>query len=206
MPDDVDAHGLPLWPSAERNKEPIADVLRRVLPAQGRLLEIASGSGQHAVHFASALPGYSIQPSDCDPENLAILRRRIALLNDPRVLPPLELDVTREPPELDVTVVYCANMVHIAPWAASVGLFRVAARVLDPSGALVTYGPYSFHGEHTAESNARFDESLKARNSEWGVRDVDELLAIARDRGFELSESCPMPANNQLLVWRRGQR
>src|SRR5690242_2280001 len=107
MPDDVDAHGLPLWPSAERNKEPIADVLRRVLPAQGRLLEIASGSGQHAVHFASALPGYSIQPSDCDPENLAILRRRIALLNDPRVLPPLELDVTREPPELDVTVVYC---------------------------------------------------------------------------------------------------
>jgi len=203
MPDDVDAHGLPLWPSAERNKEPIADVLRRVLPAQGRLLEIASGSGQHAVHFASALPGYSIQPSDCDPENLAILRRRIALLNDPRVLPPLELDVTREPPELDVTVVYCANMVHIAPWAASVGLFRVAARVLDPSGALVTYGPYSFHGEHTAESNARFDRSLQDRNPEWGVRDVDALAAVAGEHGFVLGETHAMPANNFVLVWQR---
>ena len=203
MPDDVDAHGLPLWPSAERNKEPIADVLRRVLPAQGRLLEIASGSGQHAVHFAGILPGYSIQPSDCDPENLATLRRRVALLNDPRVLTPLELDVTREPPELDATVVYCANMVHIAPWAASVGLFRVAARVLDPSGLLLTYGPYSFHGEHTAESNARFDRSLKDRNPEWGVRDVDALAAVAREHGFVLGETHAMPANNFVLVWKR---
>lgn len=202
--DPTDEHGLPLWPAAERNKQPIADVLRRVLPERGVLLELASGTGQHAVHFASALPRYTIQPSDRDPQNLATLRRRVELLGNPRLLPPLELDVTRAPPELACTAVFCANMVHIAPWAASVGLFRVAASVLEAGGLLVTYGPYSFHGEHTAESNARFDRSLKDRDPEWGVRDVDALEAVAREHGLVLGEQHAMPANNFALVWKRG--
>lgn len=201
--DATDEHGLPLWPAAERNKQPIADILQRVLPARGRLLEIASGTGQHALHFASALPGYAIVPSDCDPENLATLRRRVALAQNPRLLPPLELDVTGTLPDVDCTAVFCANMVHIAPWAASSGLFRVAAHLLAAGGLLVTYGPYSFHGEHTAESNARFDRSLKDRNPEWGVRDVDALEAVAREHGLLLGETHAMPANNFVLVWKR---
>jgi SAM-dependent methyltransferase len=201
--DPTDEHGLPLWPAAERNKQPIAEALRAVLPERGLLLEVASGTGQHAVHFAATLPGWTIQPSDRDAENLETLRRRVALLAEPRVLPPLELDVTRDAPELACTAVFCANMVHIAPWSACVGLFQVASRVLAPGGLLVTYGPYSVHGEHTAESNARFDQSLKARNPEWGVRDLDALEAVARERAFALVERREMPANNLLLVWRR---
>jgi hypothetical protein len=203
MADPTDEHGLPLWPAAERNKAPIAEVLQKVLPERGRLLEIASGSGQHALHFASALPGWTIQPSECDSENLETLRRRVALAANPQLLQPIELDVTGETPVLEPTAIYCANMVHIAPWAACIGLFRVASQLLPAGGLLVTYGPYSVHGEHTAESNARFDESLRERNPEWGVRDVDALEEVAREYGFALAETHPMPANNLVLVWRR---
>ncbi len=197
-----DEHGLPVWPAAERNREPILEVLKRVLPDRGLLLEIASGTGQHAVHFVAGLGGWTIQPSDCDPEHLETLRRRVALAQNARLLTPIVLDVTHEPPRLAPTAIYCANMVHIAPWAACVGLFTLADKLLGAGGLLITYGPYSRHGEHTADSNARFDESLRARNPEWGVRDVDALSAVAREHGFELSETYPMPANNLLLVWR----
>jgi hypothetical protein len=203
MPDHTDENGLPLWPSAERNKAPIADVLRSVLPERGRLLEIASGTGQHALHFTTALPGWTIQPSECDPELLETLRRRVTLAKIPRLLPPIELDVTAEPPALEPTAIYCANMVHIAPWAACIGLFRVASRLLPSGGLLVTYGPYAVHGEHTAESNARFDESLRERNADWGVRDVDTLEQVAQEHGLALVQTHPMPANNLTLVWRR---
>jgi SAM-dependent methyltransferase len=202
--DPTDEHGLPLWPAAERNKAPIAEVLERELPEHGVLLEIASGTGQHAAHFSSVLPGWTIQPSDADAENLATLRRRVELSANPRLLAPLELDVTREPPSLAVTAIYCANMVHIAPWSASLGLFALAERLLAPGGLLVTYGPYSVHGAHTAESNARFDASLRERNPEWGVRDIDALENIARARGMALVRTHAMPANNLLLVWQRG--
>jgi hypothetical protein len=201
--DSTDEHGLPIWPAAERNKQPIADKLRSILPPQGVLLEIASGTGQHAVHFAAELPGWTIQPSDCDPEHLETLRRRVALRSDPRLLAPVELDVTAEPPAVEPTAIYSANMIHIAPWDACLGLFDVARRLLPPGGPLVTYGPYAVHGAHTAESNARFDESLRARNAAWGVRDVDAVQEVARARGFELAETHAMPANNLLLVWRR---
>ena len=203
MSDHADEHGLPLWPSAERNKAPIAEVLKRVLPEQGSLLEVSSGTGQHALHFTTALPGWTIQPSECDPELLETLRRRVELAKNARLLPPIALDVTGEAPALEPTAIYCANMVHIAPWAACVGLFRVASRLLPAGGLLVTYGPYSLHGEHTAESNARFDESLRERNAQWGVRDVDAIEQVAREHGFALVETHQMPANNLLLVWRR---
>lgn len=199
----MDEHGLPVWPAAERNKAPIAEVLRKALPAQGLLLEVASGTGQHAVHLVTELPGWTIQPSECDLELLETLQRRVALVANPRLLPPIELDVTLEAPVLEPTAIYCANMVHIAPWTACVGLFSVASRLLPNGGLLVTYGPYLIHGEHTAESNDRFDQSLRERNPEWGVRDVDALEEVARDRGLELVETHPMPANNLSLVWRR---
>jgi len=203
MTDPTDEHGLPLWPAPERNKQPIADVLLRVLPERGLLLEIASGTGQHAVHFASALPNWTIQPSDCDAEHLATLQRRVAVAENPRLLSPVELDVTARAPELEPTAIYCANMLHIAPWSACLGLFDVASRLLRTGGLLVTYGPYSVHGEHTAESNARFDQSLRERNAAWGVRDVDAIADAARERGLVLVATHDMPANNLLLVWRR---
>ncbi|HEX6764115.1 MAG TPA: DUF938 domain-containing protein [Polyangiaceae bacterium] len=203
MSDTIDEHGLAIWPAAERNKQPIAEVLRRVLPEQGLLLEIASGTGQHAVHFVGALPGWSIQPSECDSELLETLRQRVALVGNPRLLSPIELDVTGPAPALEPTAIYCANMVHIAPWSACVGLFGIASRLLRDDGLLVTYGPYSVHGEHTAESNARFDQSLRERNADWGVRDVDALEQVAQDLGFALVQTHSMPANNLLLVWRR---
>jgi hypothetical protein len=201
--DSLDEHGLPLWPAAERNKEPILEVLRRVLPERGTLLEVASGTGQHALHFLRGLPGWTIQPSDFDPEHLETLRRRVALANDPRLLSPLELDVTKDTPALQPTAIYCANMVHIAPWSACVGLFRIADQLFGDEGRLLIYGPYSIHGKHIAESNARFDQSLRERNVEWGVRDVDALEEVAREYRLLVAESYPMPANNLLLVWRR---
>jgi hypothetical protein len=194
---------LPLWPAAERNKQPISETLRAVLPEEGLLLEIASGTGQHAVHFAGGLPGWTIQPSERDPELLDVLRRRVAFAANPRLLPPIELDVTTGIPAVEPTAIYCANMVHIAPWSVCVALFGVASRLLPGSGVLATYGPYSVHGEHTAESNARFDESLRERNAEWGVRDVDALESLGRNTGLDLAETHSMPANNLLLVWRR---
>jgi len=201
--DAEDEHGLPLWPAAERNKEPIAALLRSILPERGLLLEIASGTGQHAVHFANTLAGWTIQPSDCDPQHLATLARRVELAGVSRLLPPLALDVTREAPPLRPSAIYSANMVHIAPWSACVGLFQLAAGLLGTGLPLLTYGPYAVHGEHTAESNARFDRSLKDRNPEWGVRDVAALEEVACERGFELSATHAMPANNLLLVWTR---
>lgn len=210
MPEDAtDEHGLPQWPAPERNKQPIADVLRRVLPERGLLLEVASGTGQHAVHFADALPSWTIQPSDCSPEHLATLRRRVELSGNPRLLTPIALDVTAlplpafEPRALEPSAVFCANMVHIAPWAASVGLFALAGRLLHAHGLLVTYGPYSVHGKHTAESNERFDRSLRERNPAWGVRDVDALAEVAAERGLTLEATHSLPANNLALVWRR---
>jgi len=204
MADDAtDEHGLPLWPAPERNKRPIADVLRQVLPERGVLLEIAAGTGQHAVHFVSTLPGWTIQPSDADPEHFATLARRVALHGDARLLPPVLLDVTAAPPALEPTAIFCANMIHIAPFSACVGLFSTAASLLRRGQPLVTYGPYSVHGAHTAESNERFDRSLRERNREWGVRDVDAVAAVARQHGFAFEATHAMPANNLLLVWRR---
>lgn len=201
--DMVDEHGIPIWPAAERNKQPILEVLLRVLPEQGLLLEVASGTGQHALHFASGLAGWTIQPSDCDAEHIETLRRRVAVGRSPRLLPPVELDTTRVAPALRPSAIYCANMVHIAPWAACVGLFRLANELLGEDGLLLTYGPYSLHGAHTADSNDKFDQSLRQRNAEWGVRDVDALEAVAQEHRLALVETVPMPANNLLLVWRR---
>ncbi|MFO7181569.1 MAG: DUF938 domain-containing protein [Pseudomonadota bacterium] len=203
MSDAFDALGLPIWPAAERNKQPIAEVLVPLLAnREGVFLEIASGTGQHIVHFAGLLPRFTFVPSDCDPEHLDTLRRRVEATALPNLNAPLAIDVTWESwPIAGADVVYNANMMHIAPLEAARGLFRGASRVLPSGGLLVTYGPYRFSGKHVSESNERFDASLRSRNPDWGVRDVDDLETFAREHGLVLGDRIAMPANNFTLVW-----
>jgi hypothetical protein len=200
MSDDPRRHS----PAAERNREPLLAELRRLLPAQGRALEIASGTGQHAAHFAAGLPGWQWQPTDPEPSALASIAAWCEGL--PNVPPPLRLDVTAPdwasvPSGVDA--IFCANMIHIAPWAACAGLMQGAARHLGPQGLLLTYGPYLVDGEPAAPSNLAFDADLRARNPAWGLRRLAEVEREAAAAGLALHERVAMPANNLLLVWRR---
>ena len=191
-------------PAAERNRQPILAVLRRVLPDEGLVLEIASGTGQHAGFFAERLPGLRWQPSDASAEALESISERVREAARENLLPPITLDVRSAPwPISTADALLCINMIHISPWEASEALFRGANSVLTEGAALITYGPYRLHGTHSAPSNAAFDQSLRSRNPHWGVRDIDELTLLAGRTGFELSERVPMPANNLTLVWTR---
>jgi hypothetical protein len=168
-------------PAVARNREPILAVLRRVLPERGLVLEIASGSGEHAFYFAAALPRLTWQPTDPDPEARDSIAAYRAAMELPNVLPPLALDAaaSRWPVTQAnaIIAILAINMIHIAPWAAAEGLMAGAERLLPEGGVLFLYGPFREHGQHTAPSNAAFDESLRARNREWGVRDLDEVTA-----------------------------
>jgi len=196
-----DDSGRRVSPAAERNKGPILGVLARVLPARGLVLEVASGSGQHVAHFARALPSLEWQPSDADPAMRRSIERWIreeALAN---VRPPIALDVLLQPWPIDrADAVACINMIHIAPWAATLALFAgihaIAARTA------VLYGPYRRGGAHTAPSNEAFDADLRARDPAWGVRDLEAVADAAAGEGFTLDEVVPMPANNFTLVFR----
>jgi SAM-dependent methyltransferase len=189
-------------PAAARNREPILDVLRAHLPASGTALEIASGSGEHAVAFAAAFPTLVWQPSDPDPANRASIAAWIAAAGTPNLLPPIDLDATAEIwPLATADAVVCINMIHIAPWAACLGLLRGAARLLAPGGLLYLYGPFKRDGAHTAPSNAAFDESLRARDPAWGVRDLGEVIEAAE--GFAPPAVVAMPANNLSVLFRR---
>ena len=194
---------LPESPAAERNKQPLAEVLARVLPQTGVVLEIASGTGQHAEHFARAFSVLTWQPSDPDVAALAILAERVRRAALPNLRAPLELDV-HEPPPLDgIAAVVCSNMIHIAPWSACAALLRDAEQWLEAGGPLVLYGPFKRGGQHTAPSNAAFDADLRRRNPEWGVRDLDDVVALAQRHSFELAEVVAMPANNLTVVLTR---
>jgi SAM-dependent methyltransferase len=186
-------------PAAARNREPIREVLAQHLPELGVVLEIASGTGEHAVHMARAFPALVWQPTDIDDVALASIaawREDTAL---PNLRAPIRLDVHDAVwPAADAIV--CINMIHIAPWDAAVALFAGAARTLPPGGLLFTYGPYRFDGK-TAPSNDEFDRSLRARNAAWGVRDVTDLQRVAA--GLSLAHVVAMPANNHSLVWRK---
>ena len=191
-------------PAAERNRQPILDVLRRVLPARGTVLEIASGTGQHVAFFSEHLPRLRWQPSDAAADALRSIQTWVSDEARDNLLQPVELDVRWQAwPVLSADAMLCINMIHISPWEATEALFEGAQRLLSSGTPLVTYGPYRLHGEHIAQSNAAFDESLRSRDSRWGVRDVDELSVLAKRTGFLLEETVPMPANNMTLVWRR---
>ena len=191
-------------PAAARNRDPILAVLRRVLPAQGMVLEIASGTGEHAVHFAAALPGLTWQPTDRDAVALRSIAARRALAKLPNIELPLELDVTsRDWPVARADAVVAINMIHISPWRSTQGLIEGATRLLAPGGVLFLYGPYMEGGRHTAPSNAAFDADLRARNPAWGVRDLDDVSALAAKHGLDFVERVAMPANNLSVVFRR---
>jgi len=191
-------------PAAERNRQPILDVLRRVLPPAGLVLEVASGTGQHAIFFSEHLPTLRWQPTDASSEAIESIGAWVDETRRKNLLPPLQLDV-RWPqwPVRKADALLCINMIHISPWETTVALFRGAGELLVGGSSLITYGPYRLRGEHTAPSNAAFDESLRSRNVRWGVRDIDELTELAGRTGFALEERVDMPANNMTLVWTR---
>lgn len=191
-------------PAAARNRDPILAVLREVLPAAGTVLEIASGTGEHAVHVAAALPGLIWQPSDIDDDALASIAAHRANVALPNLLAPLRLDVTAVSwPVLHADALVCINMLHIAPWAAAEGLMAGAGRVLASGNVLYLYGPFKQDGRHTAPSNAAFDASLRARDPRWGVRETGDVADLARRNGFALDRQVAMSANNLSLVFRR---
>ena len=191
-------------PAAERNREPIAAVLTEELPAAGVVLEVASGTGEHAVHFARTFPSLAWQPSDPDPDSrasVAAWREAEALAN---LLPPIALDAASPPwPVVRADAVLCINMVHISPVAATEGLIAGAAGLLAEGSPLVLYGPYLEAEVDTAPSNLAFDASLRARNPEWGLRSIEWLDAQAAHHGFGRTRRVAMPANNLTLVYRK---
>ncbi len=191
-------------PSAERNKQPILDVLARVLPPTGVVLEIGSGTGQHVAHFARALPGLVFQPSEMDAERHASIAAWIAHEKLANVRPPIAFDVTRLPwPVREADAIVCINVIHISPWEATLALMRGAGEILPAGGVLVTYGPYRREGRHSAPSNEAYDADLKSRDARWGVRDLEKVAAAAKAEGLELEEVVGMPANNFTVVFRR---
>ncbi len=192
------------YPAPERNKTPILEVLRRVLPTRGTVLEIASGTGQHIVHFAAALPDITWQPSDPEPDHRGSIAARVAAAGIGNVSQPLAIDVRDLPwPLQGVDAVLCINMIHIAPWDAALALLSEAGRLLPVGGVLYLYGPYRRGGRDTAQSNAEFDADLRRRNPEWGVRDLEEVQREAAGSGLVLQEIVDMPANNLSVVFRR---
>lgn len=193
-----------VWPAPERNKAPILAELTRILPSKGRLLEIASGTGQHAAHFAAALPGITWVPSELEASSRESIEAYRAESGLPNLESPIALDVASLPwPVSRVDAIFCANMIHIAPFACAASLFQGAGMHLNEGGVLVLYGPFQFSGTFTSESNAAFDADLRSRDARWGVRDVDDLDSLATEAGLARTECVAMPANNHLLVFRR---
>ena len=191
-------------PAAERNRQPILAVLERVLPATGTVLEIASGTGQHAVHFAAALPQLIWQPSDPGEEARASIAAWTAHNGLANVRAPLALDVRNASWGIDAAdAIVCINMIHISPWESAQALIGGAGRLLQTGGVLFLYGPYRRGGAHTAPSNAAFDAQLRSRDPSWGVRDMEDVVALADAAGFDSDERVEMPANNFCLVFRK---
>lgn len=191
-------------PATQRNREPILGLLREELPVSGLVLEVASGTGEHAVHFVQALPGLTWQPSDPSPEARASIAAWRDLEGSANLLAPIELDAASDNwPLTSADAVVCINMVHISPWQATEGLMRGAGRLLPPGAPLILYGPYRRAGHALEPSNLAFDESLKARDPHWGLRELDMVAQCAAAHGFELARVAEMPANNLTVIFRR---
>lgn len=187
--------------AAERNKDPILEVLRRVLPQRGRVLEIASGSGQHVVHFAAALPSLDWLPSEPDRSGQQSIRARVAESAVSNISEPIGLDVTATWPALEVDAVVVANLLHISEPDALPGLMRGAGAVMPEGGVLTVYGPFKKAGAQVSLSNAEFDQSLRGRNPRWGIRDMESVVEVAQSFSFRLQEVVTMPANNFMLIF-----
>jgi hypothetical protein len=194
-------------PAAARNAAPIVEVLRRVLPLRGLALEIASGSGEHVVRFAAAMAGLVWQPSDPDEAARRSIDAHTRASGLSNIRPPVAIDAACPPwPVMRADALIAINMIHIAPWEAAIGLMAGAGATLPEGGVLYLYGPFREDGAHTAPSNAAFDDSLRARNASWGVRDIEAVAAAAAEQGLRLSERIAMPANNLSLIFRQAGR
>jgi Protein of unknown function (DUF938) len=194
-------------PATERNRQPILDVLLRVLPADGDILEIASGTGEHAVFFSPHFHPRRWIPSDPNPQAIASITAWSQENSLDNLNAPLNINVGEsdwfQQQEISVKAIVCINMIHIAPWSACLGLMTGASQLLPNGGILYLYGPYKQGGKHTAPSNLDFDLSLRDRNREWGVRDLDDVVTAASDRGLKLQEVIQMPANNLSVVFHK---
>jgi cyclopropane fatty-acyl-phospholipid synthase-like methyltransferase len=194
--------------AAERNKQPILDELRQLLLPSGKVLEIASGTGQHVIHFAAGMPGITWQPTDQTPEDLACIAARSGATGLINVAAPRQLDVLQAPwrVDADFDAILCINMIHISPWETTPALFAGAARHLraDGSGLVVLYGPYREGGRHTAPSNETFEQWLREKDPRFGVRNLEDVEAVARGAGFSRIHLARLPANNLLLAFARG--
>ena len=193
-------------PASARNQDPIRDVLRARLPPSGLVLEIASGTGEHVVHFAAALPGLVFQPSDVDARCRESVAAWVTSSDLSNIRPVRSLDVTldwaAQIPGGPVDAVLCINMIHITPWEATLGLMDGASKRLYPGGVLFLYGPFKRNGVHTAPTNAVFDERLRAQDPSWGIRDLGEVTAVAVAAGFNVPEVIEMPSNNLSVLFR----
>ncbi len=196
-------------PATQRNRQPILEILLQVLPANGTILEIASGTGEHAVFFAPHLSARQWLPSEPNPELRASITAWAEYLPANNLYPPLELDAQERVwaventalTESQIVAIVNINMIHISPWSACLGLMAGAGRILPPGGIIYLYGPYKQGGEHTAPSNAAFDESLRAENSEWGVRDLEDVVSAAKAQNLNFLKTYQMPANNLSVVF-----
>ena len=194
-------------PAAERNRAPILEVWRQVMPVAGTILEVAAGSGQHGAWYATEFPQHRWAPSDFDPDTLAGIDAWAGDAAGGNILPARLLDAAADDwPVMDIqadlTAIFSANMIHIAPWAAGNGLLAGAGRLLPAHGILFLYGPFLRDGKPATEKDAQFDRFLKDRNSSWGVRNLDTVVASAKSHGLELSQQVDMPAGNLSLIFR----
>lgn len=198
------APGQLVSPSAERNKEPIARVLKKVLPSEGLVLEISSGTGQHVVHFAREMPQLTWQPSEREEDLLQSIALWVAAAAPTNVRAAMRIDVTDQPWLItSAAAVVCLNMIHIAPWSAAEALIRGAGGIVAPGGRLFLYGPFRRNGQHTSASNEAFDRQLKSQNPEWGVRNLEDVARLTEVHHFGQPEIHEMPANNLSVVFRR---
>ncbi len=194
---------LPFSPACERNKQPIVEVLERLLKPEARVLEVGAGTGQHAVHFTTLMPGLDWLVTDV-PDKLDGLAARITFEAPDRLSPPVALDVARGLwPDGPFDAVYTANTLHIMPFELAPALFAGASQVLGRDGVLICYGPFMDDGMHTADSNREFDASLRARDPSMGIRDTRDLDRLAADCGLTRQADLTLPANNRILVFRR---
>ncbi|MEP4379460.1 MAG: DUF938 domain-containing protein [Alphaproteobacteria bacterium] len=195
--------------SADRNSDDILSVLQTLVPEAGSILEIASGSGQHAARFSEVFAPRVWQPSEYDPDRIEYMRARFAGLDRPNLRDPVALDVTAVPWPVErdwadppIRMIYNVNMIHIAPWSVCLGLLAGAARILPAGGFLFLYGPFNREGAFTSDGNAAFDSSLRGQNPEWGLRDLSQVCEAASDAGLALDRVVEMPVNNLSVVFR----
>jgi hypothetical protein len=191
-------------PSALQNREPIWTVLQNVLPESGTMLEIASGSGEHAIHYAARLPNLIWQPSDPSEKARESIKAWSYEMELTNLLPPLDIDVTSETWPIDrADAMLAINMVHISPWTATEGLIRGAGKLLSSGGSLILYGPYKQEGREFVDSNMEFDAWLRNQNADWGIRQLEEVAELAGRAGLSLSSIVDMPANNLCVIFKR---